>query len=101
MSLRFELYTNISVQVILDIVKKYDKVKYESIRRETNKKVLIGKLKDIFTLENILQIMISAYSFCVDNDVVSPYVDFIITSIKVDLNWFALFCSKEKECRSV
>jgi len=81
----FELDTNIPVQFIINVIQQVVPSKHNDVKNFTDKKLLIGKLKDIFTFQNILQIMIFAYSIFAKGDI-TPYVDFLITSVKTRFN---------------
>jgi hypothetical protein len=84
---RFEMETNIPIQIIIDIIKNIDKDKHSQVMNITDLKVLINILKNIFTFQNIVQIMFLAYSVFVEQSLVTtPYVDFLITSIYTKLN---------------
>jgi hypothetical protein len=87
-SVTFEMETNIPIQIIINIIEGIDKNKHARVKNSTDFKGLVTILKDIFTFENIVQIMYFAYSFLVDQPYTSsPFVDFLVTSIIVKFNF--------------
>jgi hypothetical protein len=102
-SITFELDTNIPVQFIIkiiEIVAKNTPATVNAVKgafnpnanttkeqQKANLKSVIGVLKNLFTFQNILQIMIFTYSLFESNKLeLSPYVDFLITSVKTRFN---------------
>lgn len=86
-SVTFEMDTNIPIQIIINIIERIDTDKHDKVKNSTDFKELVTILKDIFTFENIVQIMYFAYSFLVDQPYTStPFVDFLVTSIMVKFN---------------
>lgn len=86
-SIIFEMNTNIPIQFIIDIIERIDKDKHARVKNSTDLKDLVTILTEIFTFENILQIMYLAYSFFITQPYTAiPFVDFLVTSIVVKFN---------------